>query len=83
MGIEDLKDIFRGLRESSLKATLQPGEFTFKVDPSDGTFLGSIVNLNGTIYETHNAGDGIGAAVRRNAENLGMKFVPANKVLPK
>lgn len=82
MQLEDLKDIFRGLRESSVKTNLKPGQFTFKVDRTDGTYMGSIVNLNGTIYETFNAGDGIGGPVRRNAESLGMKFVPANKALP-
>ena len=76
--LEDLKDIFRGLCESSVKTNLKPGEFTFKVDQFDGTYMGAIVNLGGTMYETFNSGDGIGGPARKNAEAKGLKFVPSN-----
>ena len=70
-----VENIFGKLDESSLRLRLQPNEFTFKVDRQDGTFLGSVVNIDGTLYENSLAGDGLGQPIRAKAQKAGFKFV--------
>ena len=69
--------VFGRLQESPIKAKLNDDEFTFKVDRKDGTFLGSVVKIGGTIYENSMAGDGLGGPIRKRAEKHGFRFVTA------
>ncbi len=73
--------IFGELTEfrSFKRLNLQPNEFSFKVDRKDGTFMGAVVNIDGTIYENHAIGDGIGGPMRKKAERAGLRFVTSTQ----
>lgn len=67
--------IFGQLAESSVKVNLEPNEYTFKIDRSDGTLMGAFVNIDGTIYSSNASGDGVYDRITTKAKAANLKFV--------
>ena len=72
--MKNFEMIFGKLRKSKSEANLQPNEFTFMIDRKDATFMGSIVNIDGILYENGLSGDGLAMLIRDKAEATGFKF---------
>ena len=66
--------IFGRLRESSISAALEEKEFTFKVDRKSGRLLGSVVKLDGKLYESSSCGDGMNVLIKEAARRQGFSF---------
>ena len=71
----DFERIFGRLTEAPIKLNLDPNEYTFNIDRTDGMLRGVFVNIGGTIYVSYASGDGAYQRITTRAKAADLKFV--------